>query len=372
MNYTKYDELTYAMNSYSSLKETILEKLGVKLPTTVGDNVPIIQPKITISTNTYSFDTEEEKVDICIGISNESKFITFLRLIRSGKNTNSIMYVDENRLTVIIRPNSTPPFLIMRFPTSNPNIFTSPSAIGKCFKIPIEQIKLDDISTNTQNYIFYFRKKIWNSQSVSYELIYKSGSMEQHITTQAFGLNYINEFLRITTSSDLDDTMFTVMPKSEIEKQRVNLNEITLLTLDRIEQNSDYTEFSSNPITDKIELEFSTTGMKTKIKSPHNTLIYESLTHKESTPIWQIQTTQSYEIIDRTILLKMQSQNSILSSDSKYRALGVFGSFYVYIKIISDHPANISHGSVINNLSRLFDGSKYIFEMYFCKKMEAK
>ena len=369
MDYTKYSDIAYAMNSFAALKEAIFKTNPSSRmhSTIVGNGIPIIQPRTVASLSRFSFAEEVEVEDgIKIGIANEPKFITFIKLIRSKRSTNAIMYIDDDKLVVFIRPNSTPPFLIMHFPLSNPNIYCS-CAENVCFEIPLSSIEMPSSSPDN-SYAFYFKEVITDQKFKSYELIYKTGSAKQRIKQiQPLHISYINQMLRLMVVSDINDTSMVVMDNETIEHQHTDLNDITILMLDRIEQNSEFPEFDSLSPDKRIKISFTLSDMRFE-EIDELSSIEKEVTTASDALIWKMQQSENYTVMDRSVLLKLSYQNSILSSDSKYRAFGTYGKSHVYIKIISDKPAIIDSRSGIHKLSRMFDDSKLIVEMYYCKK----
>ena len=370
MDYTKYSDISYAMNSFAALKEAIFKtNPSARIHSTfVGNGIPIIQPRTISSLSRFSFSEEVESEDgIKIGIANEPKFITFIKLIRHKRSTNAVMYIDDDKLVVFIRPNSTPPFLIMNFPLSNPNVYCS-CAENICFEIPLSSIDMAS-SGSDNSYAFYFKEVITDMKFKSYELIYKTGSAKQRIKQiQTLPFSYINQMLRLMVVRDINDTSMVVMDNSMIEHQHSNLNDISILVLDRIEQNSEFPEFDSLPTEKRINITFTLSTMKFE-EIDEMSSIEKEVTNSTNALIWKIQQNEEYSVVDRSVLLKISYQNSILSSDSKYRAFGTYGTSFVYIKIISDKPAIIESRVGIHKLSRMFDDSKLIVEIYFCKKI---
>lgn len=359
MSYTTYSEIAHAMSSYSAIKEAVT---GSK------HNVTPINPSGCLSSSRRITKTVDLSIDslgdVTLALKDDGKFLTFLTQIKQKGNTTALMYVEDGRIVVIVRPNKNIPYLIMRIPATSANSKIRCES-DVCFTIPLEKINLPKSVGSDHSYIFAYVRE---AGLKSYKLVFQTPTSKQKIESQGLmPINYVNNALRLMSTSDISDTS-TFMTNDEIDIQRANLNNITISMLERVDSTGNFTEFDTlSPTTSIIFNVTPDVLVREEICSDSTT---EKLTaSKETATIWQFTKPESYRVYDRSVLMKATYTSAILSNDHKYRAFGVFGSYSVYMKIIADRPVIISGSGPLHSMKDLFPMNTHlVFIMYLCEK----
>lgn len=309
-------------------------------------------------------DFKDENIQICI--QNNDKLMGFLSSIKSKKSVSSVVLTTQSDVVILIKSQTIQPVLVMRFPINIPSVYSaSPNQI---LDLPIDDLITKPAMgfSTREGYALYYTK----SSDGQYQLFYQLGDGTISIPQiKPYTLAYVNRLLQPMNISG------PICQKSLDEDNLTKLNNISLLMLINIPTIQKFKDIEKDQkikfVVEDVE------GIPTFVmKSEYQSLtsINRPIANRNDSIIWQFNSSTKslvFEMYNRTTLLLQAANSKIkIGSDNLYFAFGRYGSEFVFMKIITASPVNISTSidktSGIINLYNSLRNIQHLFEMYFC------
>ena len=324
------------------------------------------KPTILSKPPTKQYVVSKERIEaenIQLMVQNNDKLIAFLSCVKSKKGIDSVMFVTDNCICVIIKSQDLPPILVMKFPLSDITVYARSNKL--VFDLPLDDLFAHPSSCPSGKAYALYYKTVDDLTSLHYELEDGSGSGSVP-TIGERNIEYINLILQPSIDDDLQKTV--------INNKNVELmNSISLLMLSKVSTASVFKECNYSRAEESIEFQIlpNAKGVSTMI------MVINKLSHaNEKHPlvdeanalVWKFKANQTFKMNKRTLLLLMSVHNKIkVGTDSLYFAFGRFGSVYVFLKLITLKPIIATEMSTqMISLSKILEGIPYIYEMFYC------
>lgn len=303
-----------------------------------------------------------ESENIQLMVQNNDKLIAFLSCVKSKKGIDSVMFVTDNCICVIIKSQNLHPILVMKFPLSDITVYARSNNL--VFDLPLDDLFQRSSVTfpSSKGYALYY-KIVDDVISLHYE--FDDGSTSVPSIGER-NIDYINLILQPSVGDDLQKTI--------INNKNIELmNSISLLMLSKVSTATVFKECNYTKSEESIEFQIqpNSNGMSTMhmiIVNTSHAKQKRPIVDESTALVWKFKANQSFKMNKRTLLLLMSVHNKIkVGTDSLYFAFGRFGSIYVFLKLITLKPIILTDISApIINLSKILEGIPYIYEMFYC------
>lgn len=358
--YNDYLSAPAIMTSPNSLRNRLFHRDISQLPVKKVEKTTIItKPK------TKQYTISKERIDsenIQLMIQNNEKLITFLSCVKSKKGIDSVMFVTDGCICVIIKSQNIHPVLVMKFPLNDIIVYARSNNL--VFDLP-----LDDLFSRTsltlpssKGYALYY-KTVDGVTSLHYELEDGSSSIP---TVGERNTDYVNLILQPSIGNQLERLTLS-------NKNIEYMNSISLIMLSKVPTTTIFKDCNYTKSEESIEFQIqpNESGISTMQMIIHNTshsTVRRPIVEETSAMIWKFKPSQVFKMNKRTLLLLMSVNNRIkVGTDSLYFAFGCFGSIYVFLKLITLKPITICDPTVpFINMGKLLEGTPHIYEMFYC------
>lgn len=358
--YDDYFNVFSIMGGVSAVRDRQFHRTIASVPVRkVEKTVAITRPQM----RQYIVPREKIETDnIQLMVQNNDKLITFLSCVKSHKGIESVMFVTDNCICVLVKSQNLHPVLVMKFPLSEMTVYARSNNL--VYDLPLDDLfaHVSFSASSGRGYALYY-KTTDGVTSLHYELENESACVPE---VGERNTEYVNLILQPTVGNDLQ--------KLAINTRNIDyMNSIQLLMLSKVASTAVFKDCNYSKSEESIEfqIQLNSTGLSTMQMIIHNVSHSSNrrpIVEESNAMIWKFKPNQVFKMTKRTLLLLMSVNNRIkVGTDSLYFAFGCFGSVYVFIKLITLKPILISDSSApVINMGKLLEGTPHIFEMFYC------
>lgn len=361
--YSDYIRADTVMMSPSTIRDRLFHRDLAPTEIKKKDRLPTVLRPLT---KQYLISKEKiESSNIQLMIQNNEKLISFLSSIKIRVGIESVIFVHEDCICVIIKPQSSHPVLVMKFPIDDLSVYARSKNL--IYELPLADLftkttsSVSSSNSSINGYALYYENTN-NQLTLHYEI---DEGLRVESTVSERNMDYINLILQPSTDE--------LLTKASLVSQNLNcLDSISLMMLVKITYMQNYKDLNFNKSENTIEFQILPSMnkeiMKMIITSPTGSKVTKTLVEEENSLIWNFQSHKSFKMTQRGVLLLQSVNNKIKSSvDHLYFAFGRYGQAFIFMKLITSNPIVIQDSIITQiQLNSLVDGMNHIYEMYYC------
>lgn len=306
-----------------------------------------------------------EQKNIQLMIQNNEKLIAFLSSIKIRGGIESIIFVADSTVCIIIRPQISHPVLVMKFPIDGNYVYARSNNL--IYDLPLNDLftkattSISSTNTSINSYALYFEDSN-NNITLHYEI---EDGLRVESSISEKNIDYLNLILQPSNDE--------LLSKATLANQNLTyLNSISLMMLVKITFMQKYKDLNFNKSENDVEFQIlplvGSELLQMVITNPSGSKITKNIVESDEAMIWNFQSHKHFKMCKHGVLLLQSVNNKIKSTvDHLYFAFGRYGPSFIFIKLITSKPIVLEESLITQlQLNNLLEGINHIFEMYYC------